>query len=92
MKVLNAPEYAEVVMVGKKLFFTDKLEIKEDGYVIELKRVSKPSIETEAVELNVKENKVEVGKYEIELDNHIGFTIKGIRVDVYKLFNVRRET
>jgi hypothetical protein len=85
MKVLNAPEYAEVIMAGKKLFFTDKLEIKEDGYVVELTRINRTPIETEAVELNVKENKVEIGKYEIELCDHTSFTIKGIKVDVYKL-------
>jgi len=87
MKVLNTPEYAELILPDRRIRFTDAVEIKEDGYVIELKRVSKPSIETEAVKIDVEENKVRVGKYEIELGNynHIGFTIKGIKVKIHNI-------
>lgn len=87
MKILNAPEYAEVILHGRRIHFTDAVELKENGCIVELKRVGKPSIETEAVELNIKEDKVKVGKHEFILNSndHIAFTIKDIKVDVHKL-------
>jgi hypothetical protein len=76
MKVLNAPEYAELIH-NNRLHFTDTIKLNENGHVIKMQRIERPSVETEAVELNVKEDRVEIGKYEINLDNHIVFTIKG---------------
>jgi hypothetical protein len=85
MKILNAPEYAELILPDRRIHFTDKLELKENGYVVELKRISRSPIETQTVKISIEEDKVKVGKYEIGLDDCIRFTVKGIKVEIYKL-------
>jgi hypothetical protein len=87
MKVLNASKHAELILPDRRIHFTDAVEIKENGYVIKLKRVERPRIETNSVEISIEEDRVKVGKYEFILGNndHTSFTIKGIKVDVYKL-------
>jgi hypothetical protein len=87
MKLINAPEYAELILPDRRIHFTDKLEMKEDSYIVELKRIGRPSIETEAVKIEIEEDKVKAGKYEFILGNndHVVFTIKGIKVEIYKL-------